>query len=183
LAQALERGRIHGNELAHEVLAGRPEAIHAKADALGLDAGLTAMVLRLVLFSAMVPINSALASLRGQTPWEHGYCPTCGSWPLLGEFRGLEQTRFLRCGLCAAEWEFPRFRCPLCGVRDHQQLGYFQVEGEEAKYRAATCDNCHGYVKMASTLAALSAPQLFVADLATLHLDLAVVERGYGLAS
>src|SRR5262249_45021716 len=117
--------------------------------------------------------------LRAGRAWEPGYCPTCGSWPLLGEFRGLEQTRWLRCGLCASEWEFARLQCPFCGTRDHRALGYLHVEGEETKCRAATCEECRGYVKMQATLFALSAPQLLVADVATLHLDLAAAERGY----
>src|SRR5262249_48658671 len=104
------------------------------------------------------------------------------SWPLLAELRGLEQLRFLRCGLCGTEWEYPRLQCPFCGTRDHQVLGYFHMEGEEAKYRAATCDACRGYVKTVSTLAALSGARLLVADLATLHLDLAAADRGYTIA-
>jgi FdhE protein len=165
--------------LLSEVLAGRPEAVHAKADSLQLDPALTATVLRLTLLPVLESIAAGLAPLRRQLSWDHGNCPTCGSWPLLGEFRGLEQLRFLRCGLCATDWEFPRLRCPFCDNRDHRRLGYFHVEGEENRCRAAACEECHGYVKMVSTLAALSGPRLLVADLATLHLDLAAADRGY----
>jgi FdhE protein len=181
VAQALRRKQLDPQWLLDETLAGRPEAIHRRADELGLDAGLTATVLRLSLFPLMVQLNAALAPLRDGCGWEHGYCVTCGSWPLLGEFRGLEQTRFLRCGLCAAQWEFPRLRCPFCNTADHRELGYFYVDTEEEreKYRAATCGACKGYVKMVSTLGELSPPRLLVADVATMHLDLAAAERGY----
>ncbi len=178
-AEAARAGRLDLMELARSVLAARPEEVHARADALGLDAGLTATVLRLTLYPVLARVSAALAPLRQATQWTPGYCPTCGSWPLLGEFRGLEQTRYLRCGLCAASWEFPRLRCPFCETRDHEQLGYFHVEGEEARYRAATCAACGGYVKMVTTLSALGEPHLLVADLATMHLDLAAAERGY----
>jgi FdhE protein len=67
-------------------------------------------------------------------------------------------------------------------VREHEMLGYLHVDGEEAKYRAATCDACRGYVKTVSTLTELQPLQLLLADLATLHLDLIAAERGYGLA-
>jgi FdhE protein len=100
-------------------------------------------------------------------------------WPLLGEFRGLEQTRVLRCALCAAGWEFARLRCPFCDNRDHNQLGYLHAEAEQERCRAATCDPCRGYVKMVATLDTLSMPRLLVADVATLHLDLAAAEHGY----
>jgi FdhE protein len=117
--------------------------------------------------------------LRQGCPWHRGYCPTCGSWPLLGEARGLEQDRFLRCGWCASAWPIDRLHCPFCGNRDHHTLGYLHVEGEEDRHRAGTCDLCHGYVKWVSTIFALSEPQMLVADVATIHLDLAAAERGF----
>jgi FdhE protein len=179
LAKALGSDRLDPAETVEHVLAGRPEAVHARADALGLDAALAATVLRWALLPVLAALAAALAPMRQGLAWTQGFCPTCGSWPLLGEFRGLEQTRFLRCGLCTSEWEFPRLRCPFCDNRDHRHLGYFHVEGEEGKERAATCDACRGYVKMVSTLVALSGPRLLAADVATLHLDLAAAERGY----
>jgi FdhE protein len=179
LAGAARDGRLDLAELTREVLAGRPESVHARADVLGLDATLTATVLRLTLFPFLSRVQAALAPLREGIPWGRGYCPTCGSWPLLGEFRGLEQNRFLRCGLCAAEWECPRLFCPFCGTRDHERLGFFAAENEESRYRAATCDDCRGYVKMVTTLTGLDWPQLLVADVATLYLDLAAAERSF----
>jgi FdhE protein len=179
LADAVQRGVLDARELTQEIVAGQPEAIYARADAQGLDADLTATVLRLTLFPVLCHAQEGLAGVR-LGGWSHGYCPTCGSWPVLGEFRGLEQTRLLRCGLCAGEWEFPRLRCPFCDETDHRRLGYLHIEGEEGKYRAATCETCRRYVKMASTLGALSPPQVLVTDVATLHLDLAAAERAYG---
>jgi FdhE protein len=179
LAQALNNGTLELTALAEEFVAGGAQAILPRADALGLDAGLTATILRLTLFPVLERFNAALAALRDNATWAHGYCPTCGSWPLLGEFRGLEQTRFLRCGLCSAEWEFPRLCCVYCGTRDHHALGYLHVAGEESRYRATTCDACRGYIKMVATLGPLSGPQLFVAELATTHLDLAALAQNY----
>jgi FdhE protein len=131
------------------------------------------------LFPALASLAESLEGLRAAGAWDRGYCPTCGGWPVLGEFRGLEQVRYLRCGLCASGWEFPRLRCAYCGGADHRHLGYFHAEGEEGRYRAGTCDACRGYVKMVSTLAPLTGPALLVADLATVHLDLVAVERGF----
>jgi FdhE protein len=179
LAAAMKRGVLEPRELVAAVLAGEPGHVHACADALGLDAGLTATVLRLTLFPVFVRVTAALDGLRAGAPWPHGSCPTCGGWPLLGEFRGLDQSRYLRCGLCATGWEVPRLYCPYCGTRDHERLQFLSCEGEEAKYRAATCDACRGYVKMVTALSALSPLHLLVADALTLHLDLAAAERGY----
>jgi FdhE protein len=176
---AVRSGRLDPAQLVAAVVGGRPDEIRQRADEQGLEPSLTTTLLRFTLFPFFTGLEAALRPLRAGTAWEQGYCPTCGSWPLLGEFRGLEQTRLLRCGLCAAEWEVPRLWCPYCANRDHSQLGSLQSEGEEAKYRASVCDACHGYVKMASTLAALPPLGLLVADVATLHLDLAAAERGF----
>jgi len=179
LAHASRGRRLDLLSLAADALAGRPEQVHEQADRLGLDPSLAATVLRLSLFPVLAHWSSTLAPLRHGSAWEQGHCPTCGSWPLLGEFRGLEQTRLLRCGLCASEWPASRLRCPFCASADHQALGYFHVEGQEDRYRAAACEACRGYVKMLSTLQPLTPPQLLIADLATVHLDLAAAERGY----
>jgi FdhE protein len=179
--EAVRRGRLDLVELAGVVVAGNPGTVAERAAALGLDAGLTTTLLRFTLFPALVALETALAPLRSGVGWERGECPTCGNGPLLGEFRGLDQSRHLRCGWCAADWPVPRLFCPFCGCRDHEQLGFLHREGEETRFRAATCDMCRGCVKMVTTLSALSPLALLVADVATLHLDLAAAERGYGV--
>jgi FdhE protein len=140
---------------------------------------LTASVIPLALFPVLVPIRVGLEPLVAAGHWKEGYCPVCGGYPKLGEFRGLEQIRFLRCGLCAAEWQFPRLRCPACGNQDHRQLGYLHVDGEQNKCRAAICEECRQYVKMVSTLAALPPMQLWVIDVATVHVDLLAADHGF----
>jgi len=145
----------------------------------GFDPGTVATLARFVLFPGFTALGDTAMSLRQGAPWDRGFCPVCGSPPLLGEFRGLDQSRFLRCGLCAASWEVPRQWCPGCGNRDHEALGFLAKEGEEARYRVATCDACRAGVKMLSTLSALPPLMVLVADAATLHLDLAAADRGY----
>jgi FdhE protein len=178
LAVAVKSGRLDLVALVEAVVAGRPEEARGQAEALGLDAGLASTLLRFAVFPHFTALAAKLAPLRQGAAWERGYCPTCGSWPLLGEFRGLDQSRFLRCGLCADGWEAARLWCPYCEDGDHDRLSFFHVEGEERKWRAAVCDGCRGYVKMIATLSALPPLALLVADAATLHLDLAAAERG-----
>jgi RNA polymerase subunit RPABC4/transcription elongation factor Spt4 len=150
-----------------------------RGDGLPPGRGMVHTLTRFVHFPALVPIADATAPLRRGVPWDRGYCPVCGGPPLLAEFRGLDQSRFLRCGDCAASWEAPRQWCPACGNRDHELLGFLSREGEEARYRVATCDACRTGIKTLSTLSALPPLMLLVADAATLHLDLAAADRGY----
>lgn len=179
LVNMVKAGQLDPAKLLDTVLQGQPEAVAAQAEALQLDPALTATVLRWTVFPVLASFQTALAALPQLVPWPHGYCPICGSWPVLGEFRGLEHLRYLRCNWCAADWAFPRLACPFCGNHDHELLGYFQVEGEENRQRVNICDACRGYVKMVSTLTPLKPPHLLVTDLATLHLDLLAMERGY----
>jgi FdhE protein len=179
LAKAVRSEKLDLADLTATVLQGQVPALHERADALGLDVAFTASVLSLTLFPALVAIRAGLEPLLSAGSWEKGYCPVCGCFPKLSEYRGLEQTRYLRCGLCAAEWQFPRLCCPACGNRDHRQLGYLHVEGEEQKCRATTCEACRQYVKVVSTLTPLSPLQLLATDVATVHLDLLAADKGF----
>ena len=181
LAHAIRTRMLLPADMTAWILSGQIDDFHGHVQAKGFDATLAASILRWTLFPWLVHLQTNLASSSPTTPWPHGYCPICGSWPALGEFRGLEQVRFLRCGLCAASWEFPRLRCPFCGVNDHRQLGYLHREGEESKGRIATCDACHGYMKIVNTLTPLKPEQLLVMELATLPLDLVAGDRGYSV--
>lgn len=179
IAGAVKNRHFVPADLAVDILSGNPAAASARADELGLDADLAATLLRLTLFPVMTQLATDLKPLLDTTTWRRGYCPVCGAWPLLGEYRGLELTRFLRCGLCAAEWEIDRLVCPICDNRLHQDLTYLGVEGEEQSQRAVACERCHCYVKQISTLQAIPAPELIVADLQSLHLDLVALQRNF----
>jgi FdhE protein len=178
IAAAIERHSLNIADMVQGVLGGQVAGIHEQAAERGLDGGVLGTLLRFSLFPSLEQLAAQLAPLRADSAWRQGYCPTCGSWPLLGEYRGLEQARVLRCGLCATEWPIDRLVCPFCGSRDHKDLGYLHVEGDE-HIRAATCERCLGYVKTLATLGPIPAIELAVHDLATIHLDLIAVERGY----
>lgn len=179
LSQAVRRGTIDVHGLALDVLAGDPGVVADHAARADLDAGLAATLLRWTLLPLLEQVALELQPLREQIDWQQGYCPTCGAWPILAEQRGIEQLRFLRCGLCAGDWTSERLLCPFCGSRSHADIAYLYEEQQEATQRAVTCERCHCYYKSIATLTALSAPRLLVADLATLHLDLVALERAY----
>jgi len=146
------------------------------------EAGQLMSSLRLWALPRLAPVVQALERHWLGPGWPRGFCPACGSWPLLAESRGLEQFRWLRCGLCGAGWQVDRVFCPFCETRDHRQLHDLFVEGEESRCRVSVCDACRGFVRSISTLTALTAPGLLVAELETLHLELIARERGYSAA-
>jgi FdhE protein len=178
IAAAHTRGDLNIASLAGHARGGAAAEVRAHAAELGLNGELLGSLLRFSLFPALTQLAAELAPLRGAATWAPTYCPTCGSWPLLGEHRGLEQLRYLRCGLCAAEWQVDRLLCPFCGTREHADLGYLHVEGADHQ-RAVTCEQCRGYLKVLATLGPLKPLDLLVQDLATLPLDMIALERGY----
>ncbi len=179
LAAAVSQRHLDPWTLGNTLLTGAAQALPGQLEAQGPPADLVMALLRLALLPCFEQVATQLAPLRVNQPWNHGYCPTCGAWPVLAEQRGLEQLRYLRCGLCADAWEVDRLWCPFCANRDHTLLGYLYVEGEEQKQRVATCDACQGYVKLRSTLTPFTPLQLLVEELALLHLDLLAMEKGY----
>lgn len=167
----LKRDRGSFLACAHAILAGHPEIVHDQAEASGLDPSRVMSVLRMAMLPALAARSAAIAEARPEGSWRRGECPNCGDPPLLAESRGLEQGRFLRCGLCAGEWPADRLRCPSCGEADPKALTTLDVEGRENQARLLHCASCGSGLKVVSTLTALSAPALLVADLATVHLD------------
>ena len=180
LAEAVKHERLDLWTLGNTWLTGAVQTLPAQLEAQGYAADLVLTLLRLTLLPCLEHVAIQLAPLRAARPWGRGYCPTCGAWPLLAEQRGLEQWRYLRCGLCASAWKVERLFCPFCTTRDFHVLGYLQVEGEEPRQRVVTCSACQSYLKLCSTLTPLSTPQLLVEEIALVHLDLIAMDNGYG---
>jgi len=179
LVAAINKQRLDLWMLSNALLAGATDTLLAQLTAQGHPPDFVVTILRLALLPYLEQVATQLMIWCDVQPWGRAYCPICGAWPVLAEQRGLEQRRYLRCGLCASSWEIDRLLCPFCTTRDHVLLGYLQVEGEEQQQRVATCDACKGYIKLRSTLTPLTTPQLLLEEVALLHLDLIVMAKGY----
>jgi FdhE protein len=111
--------------------------------------------------------------------WPEAYCPICAAWPVLAERRGLDRSRRLRCGRCAADWEVEWLYCIYCGERDHRQLGSLSPHDAGELLKVETCETCRGYLKSVASLQGLPPLELLLQDLETVELDLVAIERGY----
>jgi FdhE protein len=131
--------------------------------------------------AALPLLHSAGQLLQHQVPttWRQGFCPICAAWPVLAERRGLDRSRRLRCGRCAADWEVPWLYCIYCGEQDHKRLGSLQPADEGDTVKVETCASCRGYLKSLATLQGYGALELLVRDLETLEFDLAALQRDY----
>jgi FdhE protein len=111
--------------------------------------------------------------------WVEGYCPLCAAWPAFAEVRGIERSRYFRCGRCGGEWHARALRCPYCDTSDHDQLATLMAENGGSNAAIDACLHCHGYVKTFTRLQGCAPDTVMVEDLASVDLDVAALEHGY----
>lgn len=153
------------------LLCGAPEKGEPGTGGLARHLGWTALQ------QVLAPLVAEFGRWRDEERWRRGVCPTCGAAPGVGALvvEGEGRRRELACGCCRTRWAFERVACPFCGSEDAEALGVLEV-AQEPGLRLDVCEGCKGYVK---TYAGAGAPELFLADWPTLHLDLLARERGY----
>ena len=103
----------------------------------------------------------------------------------MAEFDGEDGRRRLACGLCGTRWRFPRLECPFCRNRNHEKLGFLEVEGPgnvTEGYRVDVCEACGRYIKTLDRRSLVKTVTLELADVLTPELDEAALERGYRVA-
>ena len=111
--------------------------------------------------------------------WTEGYCPVCGAWPAFAEVRGIERSRYLRCGRCGAKWQAHCLFCSYCGMTDHKELVSLVAEKSGSNATIDACKRCRGYLKTFTTLQGSAPVKVIVDDIASVDLDIAALERGY----
>ena len=186
LVHAATGGLLDPQQLFSEAFVHHDDHLAELATAAGVDAEL----LSAVASQSVAPLLRAYAArlqplieqaddgtLRGAA-WTRGYCPICGGWPLIGELRGVELAQWLRCAACAHGWRGQRLTCPFCGNEDYRSLGTLAVEGEQ-RFRVTICERCNGFLKVGNAFDPAPAELLALDDVASLHLDLVAIERGY----
>ena len=109
--------------------------------------------------------------------WMRPYCPMCGAEP---EFAAIlaDETRLLTCGRCEMRWPWVAVGCPWCLVTDRTRLR--TLTSPDRRYRVVACDACRRYLKAYDTRTATRPVLPNVDTIATLPLDAALVQQGYG---
>jgi FdhE protein len=155
------------------------ESLSHIADEAGADPAVIAIIGQSATMPVLLAVGRRLMPGLTDFPWQEGYCPICGSWPLLSELRGLERQQWLRCGRCCAAWQSRHQRCVYCDNTDHQKLGYMAPEAERESRRVITCDDCSGYLKAFATVSPYGIEDILRQDLASIELDVAAIDAGY----
>lgn len=154
------------------------DGLNRIAVALGADPDAFQAVAALIPVPFLHACNRRWAASVPQS-WMEGYCPICGAWPAFAEVRGIERSRYLRCGRCAGEWQARALTCPYCGMTDHNQLVSLVPEKAGASRVIEACKRCLGYVKTFTTLQGSPAAKIILDDLASVDLDVVALEHGY----
>jgi FdhE protein len=153
-------------------------AIESMSDSLGLEH----QAFKAVALLFAVPFLSAAGrrlSSAGNQSWTEGYCPICGAWPAFGEVRGIERTRYFRCGRCTSAWEAHCLLCPFCGMDNHEELGSLVPAKSDGEGTIEICRRCFGYIKTFTLLQPTASDEIMARDLASVALDLAALHEGY----
>ena len=154
------------------------EPVKEVAAASGADEEALQAVIALVPVPFLHACNRRWASSISES-WVKGYCPVCGSWPAFAEMRGIERSRYFRCGRCGGAWHARCLSCPYCAVDDHDALVSLVPEQAGSHAVIEACTRCLGYVKTFTTLQGCPPGTVMLEDLASVDLDIAALEQGH----
>jgi FdhE protein len=180
---AIEDGRIDPGTLVTMALRREQGALRAAATRAGLGHDLLWLVADLSVAPFAHGLLGALfGTVRDDSPlrsaldnWTRGYCPLCGSWPVLVEDLGGRRTR--RCSFCAAGWSGDDLACLYCSAVG-STFETVTIDHDRPARVVQTCGACHGYMKVVPSEASLPFPLLALADLESMDLDVAAMQRG-----
>ena len=175
----IDAGALLAASLKRDQTAIRTVAVHhgLAPDLVWLVAELGVSPFVYVLQRSLFDRESALPDLHAALDeWNHGYCPLCGSWPALAEVAATR--RVLRCSFCALAWMPNEYACVYC--REHGEKFVTAAPDEDRKdRRLEVCGTCGSYLKTIDVPTLTPFPLLAIADLETMDLDMAAMERGY----
>jgi FdhE protein len=179
ITRAVDGGELDLAELFEKTAREDRDYMRLVSDRLALQGGLLFFLAQ----NSLQPIFEAYADkLKGyvdQEKWWRGYCPICGSKPVIAELIGAERKKFLVCSCCGYEWRFNRTRCPFCDNEQAQAFKFFYTENEGKAYRVETCQKCKKYIKTVDTEELEDEMIPAVEDMGTLHLDILAKKEGY----
>jgi FdhE protein len=182
---ALDETRMEAGSLLAASLKRDQAAIRTGATHRGLSPDLLWLVAELAVSPFVHALQQVLFGAAGQSAelsaaldhWNSGSCPFCGSWPALAEVASTH--RALRCSFCALAWELNIYACVYCG--EQGELFVTAAPDVERKdRRLELCKSCGSYLKTVDVQVLSAFPLLPIADLETMDLDMAAMERGFG---
>jgi FdhE protein len=118
------------------------------------------------------------AGLIKDFAWDKGYCPVCGSAPMMARVDDGIAKRWLHCSQCSHEWTFSRVICPSCNNRNQNTMDYFFIEGNEQE-SAFSCTQCKHYLITLNKVSDLVEFNGEISALSLVHMDVLMQGKGY----
>jgi|GEM_PF-1677623 len=139
-------------------------------------------VLQFVAENALKPFLMAFSSqvkdCIDRERWGRFHCPACGRTSNFSRLQAEDGRRLMYCQYCGLEWNSRYLGCSRCGNDDHKSLSYLTPEDSPA-LQVFVCKKCKGYLKTYDERKGKDCPELALADILTLHLDLLAEREGY----
>jgi len=180
LRAAFTDHRLHPEQVLSEAVASHDDHLAALAEVAGVTAGLLTTLADLAARPWLTGVARRLRPALDLGSWEHGYCPTCGAWPLLAErvcTGDSADGSWLRCGRCLTAWAWLPSRCPYCENGTLVRLDRAALPEQES-WSADACDTSDHYLKVAPARLSDRLGETLLSDLATWKLDVAALRRG-----
>lgn len=137
-------------------------------------------IVQKIFWESLVPFyrkcGSVLQVKLDQSLWQRGFCPVCGSRPLMGKFRKDDGLWLLECALCHTLWSAQRAKCPFCDGGGEGSLDYLYIDGDRRR-RVQYCSLCRRYVKTIDLREGEENVILPLEDIATFRLDRAAEQE------
>jgi len=161
------------SELIKQVLKSETARFISACRVYNIDPQSVKLLLRLSVRPSLRKTSQIMSKKMDLMMWSFGYCPVCGSAPLLAQFGNEGESRRLYCSFCETLWTYPRMRCPFCASENQDGLSYWYAESEEG-IRLDLCSHCQQRLKTidARYPAGMVVPVLD--DLVTSHLEMAI---------
>lgn len=172
------RGDLEVASLFSASIGQQQDRIAAIAAASGADAEALQAVVALLSVPFLQACNRRWTSSIPER-WAEGYCPVCAAWPAFAETRGIERSRYLRCGRCGGGWRARVLHCTYCRTTNHDDLATLVPEKPGASGVVEACRRCLGYVKAFTRLQGCPPAGVMLEDLGSVDLDVAALEQGY----
>jgi len=177
LSQNITGGRLNLYDFFCSPSASDEEQINDRARSIGIAPPVLKFFLRVLSRIILTKRAKDMAAEIAALPWDKGYCPVCGSFPMLAVIREKGQ-RWLVCSQCAHQWSFPRTQCPYCEKESPEKTDFLYIE-EEKDNMAFTCDKCRRYLITVNRTESLRETDPDVTAISLAHLDLILQDRNF----
>ncbi len=159
------------------ILGGNGEILEELAS----SAGVPASALEFIAHIAAAPFATYRSSGGRAGAWdgEPARCVLCCGGPSIAKLRREDGKRILYCGLCGQGHEYPRLKCPYCGIEEASGVSVIYTEKENPGW-VEWCASCGNYLKSFDERKFPEGEDVipYVEETATLYLDLLAEAKG-----